>query len=273
MPIKVSDITYLSALRAGPQHLFRDLFHAHRPARAARARRRAGHGLPLVFGREDVEDEPERITNRVEVSGLFWHFVDLVWIFLFPVLYLLCKNELILWATIHHLNTSRKHPHYLVIFGALLVGTVLTCGVVLSIHIPNVAWTITVALIMATVKAFLVAGYFMHLISEKKAIYATLATTAFFFVALMALTLWSMNDFPLFTDVRLLKCHSRRSISFSSSPRSCSPSGSARGRERVFRMDGRACTLVSASAHSSTGIALIIYGKAMLRKLKDISYL
>ncbi len=33
--------------------------------------------------------QPERFTNRVEVSGLFWHFVDLVWIFLFPVLYLL----------------------------------------------------------------------------------------------------------------------------------------------------------------------------------------
>jgi cytochrome c oxidase subunit 3 len=32
--------------------------------------------------------DPERFTNRVEVSGLFWHFVDLVWIFLFPVLYL-----------------------------------------------------------------------------------------------------------------------------------------------------------------------------------------
>jgi len=31
---------------------------------------------------------PEQFTNRVEVSGLFWHFVDLVWIFLFPVLYL-----------------------------------------------------------------------------------------------------------------------------------------------------------------------------------------
>jgi cytochrome c oxidase subunit 3 len=31
----------------------------------------------------------ERFTNRVEVSGLFWHFVDLVWIFLFPVLYLI----------------------------------------------------------------------------------------------------------------------------------------------------------------------------------------
>jgi cytochrome c oxidase subunit 3 len=33
--------------------------------------------------------EPERFTNRIEISGLFWHFVDLVWIFLFPVLYLL----------------------------------------------------------------------------------------------------------------------------------------------------------------------------------------
>ena len=33
--------------------------------------------------------DPEHFTNRVENSGLFWHFVDLVWIFLFPVLYLL----------------------------------------------------------------------------------------------------------------------------------------------------------------------------------------
>ena len=32
---------------------------------------------------------PEWFTNRVETSGLFWHFVDLVWIFLFPTLYLL----------------------------------------------------------------------------------------------------------------------------------------------------------------------------------------
>jgi heme/copper-type cytochrome/quinol oxidase subunit 3 len=33
--------------------------------------------------------EPERFTNRIEVCGLYWHFVDLVWIFLFPILYLL----------------------------------------------------------------------------------------------------------------------------------------------------------------------------------------
>lgn len=89
---------------------------------------------------------------------------------------------------------------YLAIFGALLAGTVLTVWLY-YIHIPNVKVTIAIALLVASVKSFLVAGYFMHLLSEKKVIYATLAATAFFFVALMALTLWSMNDFPAFTQV------------------------------------------------------------------------
>jgi cytochrome c oxidase subunit 3 len=31
----------------------------------------------------------EQFVNRIEYTGLYWHFVDLVWIFLFPVLYLL----------------------------------------------------------------------------------------------------------------------------------------------------------------------------------------
>jgi cytochrome c oxidase subunit 3 len=31
----------------------------------------------------------KHFANRIEVAGLFWHFVDLVWIFLFPILYLL----------------------------------------------------------------------------------------------------------------------------------------------------------------------------------------
>ena len=41
-----------------------------------------------AFGKTMWRRDPERFTNRIEVSGLFWHFVDLVWIFLFPVLYL-----------------------------------------------------------------------------------------------------------------------------------------------------------------------------------------
>jgi cytochrome c oxidase subunit 3 len=35
------------------------------------------------------KSEPARFTNRIETTGLYWHFVDLVWIFLFPSLYLL----------------------------------------------------------------------------------------------------------------------------------------------------------------------------------------
>ncbi len=35
------------------------------------------------------ESEPERFSNRIEVAGLYWHFVDVVWIFLFPTIYLL----------------------------------------------------------------------------------------------------------------------------------------------------------------------------------------
>ena len=42
----------------------------------------------LLFGRKMYETEPEHLANRVEVGGLFWHFVDVVWMFLFPVLYL-----------------------------------------------------------------------------------------------------------------------------------------------------------------------------------------
>ncbi len=35
------------------------------------------------------QTQKERFINRIEIAGLYWHFVDLVWIFLFPVLYLL----------------------------------------------------------------------------------------------------------------------------------------------------------------------------------------
>jgi cytochrome c oxidase subunit III len=32
--------------------------------------------------------QPQRFTNRIEVAGLYWHFVDLVWLFVFPTFYL-----------------------------------------------------------------------------------------------------------------------------------------------------------------------------------------
>ena len=64
-------------------------------------------------------------------------------------------------------------------------------------------WTLKVTLILAiaVVNAFLVAGYLMHLLSEKKLIYTVLAFTVCFFIGLVGLTLWAMGDFPLGTAV------------------------------------------------------------------------
>ena len=43
----------------------------------------------LPIGSKIWGESPELYTNRIETAGLYWHFVVLVWIFLFPILYLL----------------------------------------------------------------------------------------------------------------------------------------------------------------------------------------
>ena len=94
----------------------------------------------------------------------------------------------------HH-DVSKHVRGYLIVFGALLIGTVLTVWAS-YFHFgakDSNTGNIIVALIIACTKAFLVAGYFMHLISEKKMIYSILAFTAFFFAGLMYLTIWSME--------------------------------------------------------------------------------
>lgn len=96
----------------------------------------------------------------------------------------------------HHDEHFSQHVRrYLYVFYALLFGTLITVG---ASFIPfgSRGINIAVALCIAGGKAFLVAGYFMHLISERKMIYGVLAFTAFFFAGLMALTLWSFADFP-----------------------------------------------------------------------------
>lgn len=80
---------------------------------------------------------------------------------------------------------------YLLIFWMLILGTFLT--VAISYVDFGAAWkNITVGLIIATIKATLVAGWFMHLLSEKTLIYSVLSVTVLFFIALAFLTIWSM---------------------------------------------------------------------------------
>ena len=45
-------------------------------------------GYFLFPGSKMWKTNPAQFTNRIECTGLYWHFVDLVWIFLFPLLYL-----------------------------------------------------------------------------------------------------------------------------------------------------------------------------------------
>ena len=78
-----------------------------------------------------------------------------------------------------------KHVRvYITVFVALMALTIITVAVS-YLHLST-PMAVSVALFIATVKGTLVAGYFMHLLSEKKLIIAVLALTVAFFVVLLA---------------------------------------------------------------------------------------
>ena len=85
----------------------------------------------------------------------------------------------------HAADIDRHVRIYVTVFVALMALTIITVGIS-YLHLP-VPMAVTVALLVATVKGALVACYFMHLISEKKLIYAVLALTAVFFHVLLSL--------------------------------------------------------------------------------------
>ena len=101
----------------------------------------------------------------------------------------------------HDEHFSHHIRRYLYVFYALIAGTGFTVWAS-YIHFGSSTINIAVALVIACTKAFLVAGYFMHLMSERKMIYSILAFTVFFFIGLMGLTLWSLDDFPFHTVTR-----------------------------------------------------------------------
>jgi heme/copper-type cytochrome/quinol oxidase subunit 3 len=45
--------------------------------------------LNIKGGSKLYHTNPQQLSNRIEVAGLFWHLVDLIWIFVFPIFYLL----------------------------------------------------------------------------------------------------------------------------------------------------------------------------------------
>lgn len=93
-------------------------------------------------------------------------------------------------------NDMAAHPvsvgPYLAVFGALLVLTVVTVAV--SYVEMSTTPTVLLALAIASVKASLVAMFFMHLKGERPMVYWSLGLTAVLFVSLLAFVLWSEGD-------------------------------------------------------------------------------
>src|SRR5271167_1735796 len=85
------------------------------------------------------------------------------------------------------------------VFIAVLCTTAL---MIYASFLPHYGWTAKVAMILAIacVNAFVVAGFLMHLLSEKKMIYTVLSFTVFFAAGLFVLTIYAMHDFPTGTQ-------------------------------------------------------------------------
>jgi cytochrome c oxidase subunit 4 len=95
-------------------------------------------------------------------------------------------------TTDHAVDIDHHVKIYITVFVALMVLTIITVAIS-YLHLP-IAMAVTAALVVATVKGSLVACYFMHLISEKKLIYAVLALTVVFFIVLLALPAITHTD-------------------------------------------------------------------------------
>ena len=92
----------------------------------------------------------------------------------------------------HAVDIDKHVRVYITVFVALMVLTIITVAV--SYLDLSMAVAVPVALFIAIVKGSLVAGYFMHLISEKKLIYAVLVLTVVFFAALLALPVITQSN-------------------------------------------------------------------------------
>ena len=86
---------------------------------------------------------------------------------------------------------KRRYPK---IFGALIVLALVTVGI--SYLKPPMALAIVIALVVAAVMAALQAGFFMHLMQEKKIIHVILAMAFLFIAGLLLLPLWQDYSIP-----------------------------------------------------------------------------
>jgi cytochrome c oxidase subunit IV len=95
-----------------------------------------------------------------------------------------------------HEDVSKHVRVYIMVFIALACLTAVTVGIS-YLHLGSRWINVAVALLIASVKGSLVAAYFMHLISEKKVIFAVLGLTGFFFLLVVFIPLFTNIETPL----------------------------------------------------------------------------
>jgi caa(3)-type oxidase subunit IV len=92
----------------------------------------------------------------------------------------------------HDVDIDKHVRTYIIVFVSLMALTVVTVAVG-YLHLP-IGQAVSVALLIASIKGGLVASYFMHLISERKLIYAVLLSTVALFVVLLCVPLFTVSD-------------------------------------------------------------------------------
>jgi caa(3)-type oxidase subunit IV len=102
-------------------------------------------------------------------------------------------------SSAHAHDVKAEIRRFIIVGIALAVGTIVTV-LASFINFGTPGANIVVALVIACIKGFLVAGFFMHLVSEKVMIYTILIATVFFFAGLMYITLWSLEPTSLMHD-------------------------------------------------------------------------
>ena len=83
----------------------------------------------------------------------------------------------------------------LMVFGVVMCVTLMMVGIFYA-RLPNHALSIALTLLAALVNALFVAGYLMHILTEKKMTRIVFAFTIIFFIGLMGLTLSARLSVP-----------------------------------------------------------------------------
>jgi caa(3)-type oxidase subunit IV len=104
----------------------------------------------------------------------------------------------------NHAATETAHPvdfnRYVRLCGVIFLVVLCTTSAMIATSFSHLGegWTLKVTLILAiaAINAFLVAGFLMHLLSEKKLVYSVLGLTVAFFIGLVGLTIWATSNFP-----------------------------------------------------------------------------